>query len=51
MISEDILGRSRLFRRLKTGPHGHIVELYAARLAMEGFARHGTWRDVSAAFL
>ena len=44
MISEDILGRSRLFQRLKTGPHGHIVELYAARLAREGFARHGTWR-------
>lgn len=36
MTSEDILGRSRLFRRLKTGPHGHIVELYAARLAREG---------------
>lgn len=44
MISEDILGRSRLFRRLKTGPHGHVVELYAARLAREGLARHGTWR-------
>jgi hypothetical protein len=44
MISEDILGRSRLFRRLKSGPHGHIVELYAARLTREGFARHGTWR-------
>jgi site-specific recombinase XerD len=44
MISEDILGRSRLFRRLKTGAHGHIVELYAARLAREGLARHGTWR-------
>jgi hypothetical protein len=33
MISEDILGRSRLFQRLKTGAHGHIVELYAARCA------------------
>ena len=44
MISEDILGRSRLFRRLKSGPHGQIVELYAARLAGDGFARHGTWR-------
>jgi len=44
MISEDYLGRSKLFRRLKSGPHGHLVELYAARLVKDGLARHGTWR-------
>ena len=32
MIAEEYLGRSRLFRRLKSGPHGRLVELYAARL-------------------
>ena len=44
MIAEEYLGRSRLFRRLRSGPHGQLVELYAARLAKEGLARHGTWR-------
>jgi site-specific recombinase XerD len=33
-----------LFRRLKSGPHGRLVELYAARLVRDGLARHGTWR-------
>ena len=36
--------RSRLFRRLKSGPHGQLVELYAARLVEDGLVRHGTWR-------
>ena len=44
MIAEEYLGRSRLFRRLKSGPHGQLVELYAARLVKDGLARHGTWR-------
>jgi site-specific recombinase XerD len=47
MIAEEYLGRSRLFRRLRNGPHGQLVELYAARLANEGFARQGTWRCLS----
>jgi site-specific recombinase XerD len=38
------LGRSRLFGRLKSGPQGQLVELYAARLVKDGLARHGTWR-------
>ncbi|MGD0025797.1 MAG: tyrosine-type recombinase/integrase, partial [Xanthobacteraceae bacterium] len=37
----------RLFRRLRRGPHGQLVELYAARLAKDGLARHGTWRCLS----
>jgi site-specific recombinase XerD len=44
MIAEEYLGRSRLFRRLKSGPDGQLVEVYAARLAKDGLARHGTWR-------
>jgi hypothetical protein len=44
MIAEEYFGRSRLFRRLKSGPHGQLVELYAARLVKDGLARHGTWR-------
>ena len=44
MVAEEYLGRSRLFRRLKSGPHGQLVELYAARLVKDGLARHGTWR-------
>ena len=44
MIAEEYLGRSELFRRLKSGPHGQLVELYAARLVEVGLVRHGTWR-------
>src|SRR5262245_48129293 len=44
MNVEDYLSRSRLFRRLKSGPHGHLVENYAARLIEEGLVRDGTWR-------
>ena len=44
MIAEEYLGRSRLFRRLKSGPDGQLVEVYAARLGKDGLARHGTWR-------
>ncbi|MER9965122.1 site-specific integrase [Mesorhizobium sp. M0045] len=44
MIAEEYLGRSRLFRRLKRGHHGHLVELYAAQLVKDELARHGTWR-------
>jgi hypothetical protein len=36
MAVEVYLGRSRLFQRLKNGPHGHLVELYAARIVGTG---------------
>jgi site-specific recombinase XerD len=42
--AEDYLNRSRLFRRLKNGAHGQLIELYAARLVEVGLAGHGTWR-------
>ena len=29
MIAEDYLGRSRMFRRLKNGSHGKLIEHYA----------------------
>ena len=49
MIAEAYLSRSRLFRRLKSGPHGQLIELYAARLVKDGLARHGTWRCLNVA--
>ena len=45
--TEDYLSGSRLFRRLRSGTHGHLVELYAARLVEVGLARHGTWRSLN----
>jgi site-specific recombinase XerD len=47
MFTEDYLGTSRLFRRLKSGPHGQLVELYAARLVEVGLGRQGTWRSLN----
>jgi site-specific recombinase XerD len=44
MKAEDYLGKSRLFRRLKKGPHGQLIERYATRLAEEGFSRRSTWQ-------
>ncbi|WP_280554802.1 hypothetical protein [Halomonas sp. 25-S5] len=47
MVAEEYLGRSRLFRRLKSGPHGQLIELYAARLVKDGLASQGTWRGLN----
>jgi site-specific recombinase XerD len=47
MAAEEYLGRSWLFRRLRKGAHGQLVELYAARLVEVGLARQGTWRCLS----
>ncbi|WP_275190957.1 hypothetical protein [Bradyrhizobium sp. CSA112] len=44
MIAEEYLGRSRLFRRLKSGSLRQLVELYTARLVRDELAGHGTWR-------
>jgi site-specific recombinase XerD len=44
MGCEEYLRGSRLFRRLRSGPHGQLVECYAARLVRDGLVRHGTWR-------
>ena len=47
MIAEEYLTRSRLFRRLRNGPHGSYVELYASRLVKIGLNRRGTWRSLN----
>jgi hypothetical protein len=47
MECEEYWRRSRLFRRLRSGPHGQLVERYAARLVGDGLVRHGTWRCFS----
>lgn len=39
MIAEEYLRTSRLFRRLKNGPHGQLVELYATLLVNDERAR------------
>jgi site-specific recombinase XerD len=44
MECEEYLRRSRLFRRLRGGSHGQLVERYAARLVGDGLVGHGTWR-------
>ncbi len=44
MVVAEYLSRSRLFRRLKSGPHSQLVELYAARLVKDGLVHHGAWR-------
>jgi site-specific recombinase XerD len=44
MIAEQHLSRSRLFRRLKNGSHGQLIERYAARLVKDGLTRQGTLR-------
>src|SRR5271165_7632342 len=43
-IAEAYLGGSQVFRRLKNGPHGQLIERYAARLVEDDLARQGTWR-------
>jgi site-specific recombinase XerD len=44
MEVEAYLRRSWLFRRLRSGSHGQLVECYAARLIEENLVRLGTWR-------
>lgn len=47
MIAEEYLNRSRLFRALRSGPHGRYVELYASRLIKDGLSRQSTWRSLN----
>jgi Phage integrase family len=46
MIAEECLARSRPFRRLNSGPHGQLIERYAARLIKDGLNRQGTLRSL-----
>lgn len=45
--TEEYLSRSRLFRRLRSGPQGPLIDLYAQSLVEIGLARHGTWRSLN----
>ncbi len=47
MLAEEYLRKSRLFKSLKSGPDGHVIDLYTTRLVKEGLARQGTWRCLS----
>ena len=47
MIAAEYLDRSRLFRRLKNGPHGQLIGRYAARLDKEGLGQECTWRSLN----
>jgi hypothetical protein len=44
MEVEEYLGSSRLYRRLRSEPHGQFVGRYAARLVEERLVWHGAWR-------
>ena len=47
VIAAEYLGRSRLFRRLKNGSHGQLIERYVVRLVEDGRAQQGTLRCLS----
>ena len=47
MNAEEYLRRSRVFRRLKDGLHGPLIERYTARLVEDGLARQGCWRSLN----
>jgi hypothetical protein len=47
MIAEQYLGRSQLYRRLKNGSHGPLIERYAARLVEDGFCPQVVLRCIS----
>lgn len=44
MEVKEYLDRSRLFRRLKSGPYSRLIERFGARLVEDRLVRHGTWR-------
>jgi hypothetical protein len=45
--TEEYLSRSRLFRRLRRGTYGQLVEQFAAQLVEVGLRRRGTWRSLN----
>lgn len=47
MEANEYLGRSRLFQRLKNGPHGELVERYASRLADERRPHKRIWQHLN----
>jgi len=51
MIAAEYLGRSRVFRRLKDGPHGQLVERYARHSAAMELLQAGVDCSVIALWL
>ena len=47
MYDEGYLDRSRLYQRLRNGPHGQLIERFAARLVEARFARSGIWYSLN----
>ncbi len=47
MKIEAYLRNSRLFRDLRSGPHGQHIERFAVRLVETGLRRHGVWRSLN----
>jgi site-specific recombinase XerD len=47
MIAREYFCRSRLYRSLRSGVHGELVERYVARLVEIGLARLGTRRSLN----
>jgi site-specific recombinase XerD len=47
MVAEEYLGKSRLLRRLKKGPHEHLIDRYTGRLIKDELACQGIWRCLS----
>ena len=47
MATKEYLATSRLFRRLKSGPHAQLIELYAARLVEADLGRRSTWLSLN----
>ncbi|MEQ9151775.1 MAG: site-specific integrase [Parvibaculum sp.] len=45
--TEEFFRRSRLYQRLKRGPHEPLAEFYAERLLADGIAAHGAWRSLN----
>ena len=47
MTTADYLNRSRLFRRLSSGPHGQYASHFASRLIRDGLHQQGIWRSLN----
>lgn len=47
MITEEYLARSQLFRQMKHGQHGQLIELYAGRLVKDGLGFYSTRQSLS----
>ena len=47
MTTADYPNRSRLFRRLSSGPHGQYASHFASRLIRDGLHQQGVWQSLN----